>query len=73
MYMTCMTCASASIGCFVCFHCGYTVGWVDIGTVARVPLRFVVYFKKSRENHKKFVFLSNRFSIGLGHTVQYTI
>jgi hypothetical protein len=23
-----------------------TVGWVDIGTVARVPMRFVVYFSK---------------------------
>jgi hypothetical protein len=32
------------------------IGWVDIRTVARVPLRFVVYLKKSRENYKKLVF-----------------
>jgi hypothetical protein len=49
------------------------VGWVDIGTRARVPLRFVVYLKKSWENDKKFVFSSNHFSVGLGHAVQYTI
>jgi hypothetical protein len=36
-------------------HNPYTLGWVDIGTVARVPLRFVVYLKKSRENDKKLV------------------
>jgi hypothetical protein len=51
----------------------YTVGWVDIGTRARVPLRFVVYLKKSRENDKQLVFSSNHFSVGPGHTVQYTI
>jgi hypothetical protein len=36
-------------------------------TAAPAPL------KKSRGNDKKLVFLSNRFSIGLGHTEQYTI
>jgi hypothetical protein len=25
---------------------GYVVGWVDIGTVAKVPLNVVVYLKK---------------------------
>jgi hypothetical protein len=50
-----------------------TVGWVDIGTRARVPLRIVVYLQKSRENDKKLVFSSNHFSVGPGHTVQYTI
>jgi hypothetical protein len=50
-----------------------TVGWVDIETRARVPHRFVVYLKKSRENEKKLVFSSNHFSVGPGHTVQYTI
>jgi hypothetical protein len=52
-------------------HC--TVGWVDIGTRARVPLRFVVYLKKGRENDKKLVFSRNHYSVGPGHTVQYTI
>jgi hypothetical protein len=33
-----------------------TVGWVDIGTVARVPLKFVVDLKKvGKINQKKFV------------------
>jgi hypothetical protein len=50
-----------------------TVGWVDIGTRARVPLRFVVNFKKSRENDTKLVFSSNHFSVGPGHSVQHTI
>jgi hypothetical protein len=49
------------------------VGWVDIGTRARVPLRFVVYLKKSRENYKKLVFSSNHFSVGPGHTVHSTL
>jgi hypothetical protein len=49
-----------------------TAGWVDIGTVARVPLMFVVYLKESRDNYKKLVWPRNRFSVGLGHTVQYT-
>jgi hypothetical protein len=51
----------------------FTIGWVDIGTRARVPLRFVVYLKKRWENYKKLVFSSNHFSVGPGHTVQYTI
>jgi hypothetical protein len=33
-----------------------TVGWVDIGTRARVPLRFVVYLKKSMGNEKNWFF-----------------
>jgi hypothetical protein len=49
-----------------------TLGWVDIGTRARVLFRFVVYLKKSRGNDKKLVFSSNHFSVGTGHTVQYT-
>jgi hypothetical protein len=28
----------------VCVHCA--LGWVDIGTVAKVPLNVVVYLKK---------------------------
>jgi hypothetical protein len=52
---------------------GCSVGWVDIGTRARVSLRLVVYLKKSRENDTKLVFSSNHFSDGPGHTVQYTI
>jgi hypothetical protein len=51
----------------------WTLGWVDIGTRARVPLRFVVYLKKSRGNDKKLVFSSNHFSVGPGHSGQYTI
>jgi hypothetical protein len=43
----------------------YTVGWVDIGTGARVPLRIVVYLKKRRENDEKLVFSSNHFSVAL--------
>jgi hypothetical protein len=33
-----------------------TVGWVDIGTVARVPLRFVVYLKKKYGKWQKIRF-----------------
>jgi hypothetical protein len=54
-------------------RCGLNNRVGDIGTRARAPLRFVVYLKKSRENDKKFVFSSNHFSVGAGHTVQYTI
>jgi hypothetical protein len=32
----------------------YSLGWVDMGTVTRVPLN-VVYLTKSMENLKKFV------------------
>jgi hypothetical protein len=30
-----------------------SVGWVDIGTVARVPMNVVVYISKRMENSKK--------------------
>jgi hypothetical protein len=52
-----------------------TVGWVDIRTVARVPLRFAVYMylKKRRGNGIKLVWSSNHFTVGQGHTAQCTI
>jgi hypothetical protein len=50
------------------------IGWVDIrtATVARVQVN-LLYSLKDRENDTKFVWPSNRFIVGLGHTVQYTI
>jgi hypothetical protein len=33
---------------------GCIIGWVDIGTGARVPSKFVVYLEKVGENYKKF-------------------
>jgi hypothetical protein len=52
----------------------YTLGWVDIGTGARGPLKFVVYLKKvgKMKMTQKSVWLGNRFIVDLGHTVQYT-
>jgi hypothetical protein len=61
-----------SISIIVHNYGGSGVGWVDIGTRARVPLRFVVYLKKSRENDKKLIFSSKHFSVGPGHTVHRT-
>jgi hypothetical protein len=32
------------------------LGWVDIGTVARVPLNVLVYLSKIMENNREFFF-----------------
>jgi hypothetical protein len=34
-------------------HAPYTVGWVDIGTRTKVPLRFVPYLSKVSETDEK--------------------
>jgi hypothetical protein len=61
------------VGCHLDHQIYCTVGWVDIGTGAKVPLKFVVYLKKVGKIKQKFIYLSNRIIVGLGHTVQYTL
>jgi hypothetical protein len=37
------------------FRKAYTVGWVDIGTRTKVPLKFVTYFSKITKINEKSV------------------
>jgi hypothetical protein len=34
---------------------GYTIGWVDIGTRTKVPLKFVTYLSKNTKIREKSV------------------
>jgi hypothetical protein len=51
-------------------HC--IIGWVDIGTRTKVPLRFVTYLSKVTKINKNSVSPSDRFIVGpniLGHAL----
>jgi hypothetical protein len=37
------------------FIIGYTIGWVDIGTRTKVPLKFVTYLSKITKINEKSV------------------
>jgi hypothetical protein len=50
-----------------------TVGLVDIGTVEKVPLNLVEYLQKVGKITQKFVWQSNCFIVGLGHTALNTV